>query len=366
MGRRPKGETVRGPYRYRNKWRVVLAGPGGGGQTTTIETYFDSEADAQRFADQARAELAATPLTVQQAMEAYGAHLRKKGNQEKSIERTMWSLRRFFEPAEANLRATELPMVEVTQRRCQRLYEALVETGLAVDSHRNALAETKSFFRWACSSRLISRNPCEAVQGQGKRSKGKPQLRFAAARAWYYKALELAEKGDDGAIAALMLVLLGPRCEEVVEARVEDVDAREVAADTFWIPDSKTPAGRRVLEVPEVLQPFLVGLTEARRRDAWLFPTKRSKSGHHDRGWPRHQVKRICKEASVPAVTAHSMRGLHATITLELGVTGALVAKALGHADERTTRTAYADSVEVAKGVRRRALRVLQGGKDKT
>jgi len=35
--------------------------------------------------------------------------------------------------------------------------------------------------------------------------------------------------------------------------------------------------------------------------------------GAHRRDWPRENVRRICKLAAVPEVTAHGMRDLHST-----------------------------------------------------
>lgn len=367
MGRRPRGERVYGPYPHRGRWRVILtrpAGGRGGGSSAREETpyYFGTEAEARRFAERARAELdtpAPAALTVEDALERYERFLRDgKGNKPGSIARTMWSLRRFF--------GAELgePLAMLTERRCKALYEALTAE-LAVDSHRNALAETKTWARWAVAERLLARSPLEHVQGMGRRSKGKPQLRFREARLWRDRALALAEAGDDGAVAAMLCLILGLRASEVTHLRARDVDELEERADLLWVEDSKTPAGRRRVEVPELLRPHLVRLVEGKGPTAWLFATRRKDGSQqqHWRDWPREQVQRICRLAGVPEVCAHSMRGLHATIAMERGTTGAIVAAALGHEDERTTKTAYAESEAIADGVRRRALKVLDGGK---
>ena len=66
--------------------------------------------------------------------------------------------------------------------------------------------------------------------------------------------LELAPR-DDGAILALAYLLLGARAGEVVLRQVRDVDD---GGRPLWIPDSKTEAGRRHLEVPDVLVPHLI------------------------------------------------------------------------------------------------------------
>jgi integrase len=59
--------------------------------------------------------------------------------------------------------------------------------------------------------------------------------------------------------------------------------------------------------------------------------------GQHWRDWPRENVQRICRLADVPEVTAHGLRGTHATLAEEEGATGDLVARALGHEHVSTT-----------------------------
>ena len=168
--------------------------------------------------------------------------------------------------------------------------------------------------------------PLAAVEGIGKRrprgkSLGKAgnELRVKQTRTWYRKALELATGGDRGATAALVALLLGMRASEIVSRRAGD-------------------------------------LFECER------PHERAAHKPHGRDWVIDQVHRICDLAEVPSVTAHAMRGLLATLTVERGFAGHLIAATLGHEDERTTMTAYAAPGSAAAGDRRRGLVVLNGG----
>lgn len=77
----------------------------------------------------------------------------------------------------------------------------------------------------------------------------------------------------------------------------------------------------------------------------------------------RKQVKRICALANVPEVTAHGLRGTHATIARDHGATGAVVSAALGHESQRISDAAYNRSNADEREQRKRTLRVLQGGK---
>jgi len=187
----------------------------------------------------------------------------------------------------------------------------------------------------------------------GKRRHGKEQLRIDEARRWQGKAIEYAERGEAGAVAAMMCLVMGMRCSEVVSRIVRDLDDE---GRLLWIPDSKTLAGRRKLQVPDFLQPYLIRLAKDRDPQAGLL-------GEHWRDWPRKWVQRICKAAKVPLVTAHAMRGLHGTLAVDSGITSHAVAAALGHESFKTTAESYAQRDAVAGAQQKRVLGVLAGGK---
>jgi integrase len=182
--------------------------------------------------------------------------------------------------------------------------------------------------------------------------KAKPQLRIDEARRWMARAIELADAGEAGAVAAMMALLLGMRASEIISRVVRDLDDD---GRLLWIPDSKTEAGKRTLRVPDVLHPYLEQLAANQKPDAKIF-------GEHWRDWPREWVGKICNEAEVPVVCAHSMRGLHSTLAMDAGVTGHVVAASLGHEHVSTTIESYAKPEAVAGAQQRRTLRVLAGG----
>ena len=198
----------------------------------------------------------------------------------------------------------------------------------------------------------IGRNPLDGIEGKGKRRHGKPQLRIDEARKWMARAIALAEAGEPGAVAAMLALLLGMRASEIVSRVARDLDDE---GRLLWIPETKTEAGRRTLRVPDVFRPPLRALAEGKGPGALLF-------SEHWRDWPRQWVRRICRAAGVPLVSAHSMRGLHSTLAMEAGVTGAVVAASLGHESVTTTVASYAKPEAVAAAKQQRALTVLDGG----
>jgi hypothetical protein len=72
---------------------------------------------------------------------------------------------------------------------------------------------------------------------------------------------------------------------------------------------------------------------------ARLFP--------HRREWLYHWVRRICDRAGTQLICTHSLRGLHATLAIDAGITPPAVASALGHASVRATLVSYADASTV-------------------
>lgn len=295
----------------------------------------------------------AAEKAIEDALDAYETYLGDKGNKDSSIDQTMRKLRRFF-PDE------ELPLSALTRKRVEAYYadlrKAKKENGeaVSVDYHRNTLAEARTFLKWCVTKRKwIQANPLDGVEGIGRRKHGKAQLRIDEARKWIAKAVELADDGEAGAIAALMTLLMGLRASEIVKRVVRDLDD---GGTLLWIPDAKTAKGRRTVQVPEQLQPYLLELADGKEPGDPLF-------GQHWRDWPREWVQRICKLAKVPVVTAHGMRGLHSTLAVDAGVSSHAVANALGHESFATTAQSYAKPEAVTRARQRRVMKVLQGGK---
>jgi integrase len=371
--RKRGGERVLGPYEEaEDKFRVIRVDA----NDERFSRVFETLREAEVYKAELLGELAQLDVTTKTALDEYKKHLESKGNKSDSVRQTCWALGLFFgEP---------LAFDALTPKKCAALYETFRTAPMkrtkkppSVDSHRGTLSQARTFLEW-CRSRgyLRGENPLKEVQGIGKRRpRGKSlgqagnELRVKEARAWYAKALELADEDDQGAIAALVALLLGLRASEIVSRRVQDLDDDEAPADLLWIPCSKTPAGRRTLEVPEVLRPLLLVCAEGKSPDRFLFECEREQDAigkPHVRDWVLDQVHRICDAAKVPQVTAHAMRGLLATLTAERGLAGHMIAATLGHEDERTTMHAYAAPGAAGVGVRRRGLKLLQGGKPTT
>ena len=69
-------------------------------------------------------------------------------------------------------------------------------------------------------------------------------------------------------MAALVTLVMGLRAGEVVSRVVRDLDDE---GKLLWIPDSKTEAGKRTLQVPDLLRTYLLALAEGKNSDDLLF-----------------------------------------------------------------------------------------------
>lgn len=290
------------------------------------------------------------PATLQKAIEAYEVRRRELDRKATTIATTSYRLTAIMQPA------LGLPLAKLTPDRCAGLYEML-RKGSAVDTHRNALAEAKTFGSWIMERKWATRNPWAGVKGEGTRKHGKPQLRIDEARRWYAVALAAAQGGELGAVGALLTAAMGLRCSEIVGLVVRDLDD---GGRVLWVAAAeragKTAAARRTLEVPDDLQPMLRLAAQKQLPGAPLL-------GERNRKWPLDWVQRLCRQAKVPEVCAHAMRGLYATLGVSASSAPQMVAASLGHASLATTMQSYADGATVAAAAGRRSMKVMKGGK---
>lgn len=289
--------------------------------------------------------------------------MNEKGNKKSSSSETARRIRSFFPDL-------DLPLVSVTSELCSTYYDVYRKRTksngkpISVDTHRNVLTHCKTFLRWCVSRRKwLAQNPLEAVEGLGKRKKGKAQLRIDEVRKWEPVALKTALEGDAGAVAALMELYMGLRATEITLRTARDVDDE---GRVLWIAEDhpeegKTEAARRRVEIPELLRPLIQKLIVDKEPLDYIFAQRNGKP--HRRDWPRNRTHRICDLAGVPRVCAHSMRGLAASLATSAGMIGHAVATALGHTSEVVTYGHYATRESVQTARQDRMLQVVAGGK---
>lgn len=185
---RRRGARVLGPYEQHNGWRVVEISAAGEGTSSLHK----DEPSATRYMDMVNAELDRVEHTTETAFAEYKLHLAEKGDKPESIEVTEWAVNLMFTSA--------VPLSMLSGKRCATLYGEMrtrpsKRTGkpLANDTHRNALAQTKSFLEWCVKRGWLRENPAAKVEGTA--SAGRAASRSArAATSCAFVTLELSTR----------------------------------------------------------------------------------------------------------------------------------------------------------------------------
>jgi integrase len=193
----------------------------------------------------------------------------------------------------------------------------------------------------------ITLRPPLKVEPIGSRNRhGKLQLRPGEADRFLVKGLELAANGDEGALASVLTLSLGPRSNEVRSLTCRDIDRTldgRVYVTVKWVKPGKTSSARRAVRVQSTeLVQALLRQVEGRKPDDWLFPAN-SKTGYRTRTWLSKSVKRVCEAAGVSVVCPHGLRGSRATLDIVSGKDLAQVSRDLGHANPQITKDHYVE-----------------------
>ena len=155
---------------------------------------------------------------------------------------------------------------------------------------------------------------------------------------------------------------MGLRTSGVLQRVVRDLDD---GARCLWIDAGKTTHARRHLEVPELIQPYLIRLTQGKGREDLLFGI--GKAGKAPRRQLMWEVERsLCQRAGVPLVCTYSLRGLWATLAVQSGAASHVVAANLGHHSFKVTERHYAQGSAVENAATSRVLGVLGGERPKS
>ncbi len=342
MGRKKQeGERIIGPHEHHGRWRVVIVAEDGARSYEHRQT----RGEAEEFAQELRDELARRyGLTIAEAIDEYEGHMTQKGNLAASVRGTVYRLNWFFGDQ------LDTAIGDITPEMASGMYLAFAK-GKAADSHRNVLAEVKTFARKWVADKIVTTSPFETVAGIGKRQTGKPQLRRDEARRWLDLALERAVAGDALSLAAAMALTMGLRASEILKREARDVDDDGAL---LVIDRAKTRHGDRTVPVPDLLRELLLARVE-RVGHGVLFDFHRHSL--------LRRVQEICEAANVPRVCTHSLRGFLTTAAVRSGVDPNLVATYVGHSSAAVTLGNYVAPGTFESEQKQRGLRVLVGGR---
>jgi integrase len=204
----------------------------------------------------------------------------------------------------------------------------------------------------------VKSNPWTAVRKVGKAKRGKEQLTIDEART-FMAYCESRMMFDDGALVGLLALLCGLRESEIIALTVRSVDDN---GRKLRISKTKTEAGKRVLALPDSIQPAIEARRINRADDAPLIPHVEHVPGSA-RTWVYREIHKMCRGAGVPVVCPHGLRGGLASLAYEAGILPQFIRDLLGHTSSDITERHYATPAAVEGAKMKRHLGVLQGGK---
>lgn len=147
---------------------------------------------------------------------------------------------------------------------------------------------------------------------------------------------EGAITGRQAAIFRLLL-LTGARRTEIAGLRWSEVDLEQAR---LVLPPERTKAGgssgERRIALNSLALAILRDLERTKGRDRYVFPAKSGKSGHTTAEGKIWREK-VLPRAKLAGVRIHDLRHSFASFALADGASLAMIGKALGHADARTT-----------------------------
>ena len=228
--------------------------------------------------------------------------------------------------------------------------------------HQGCLKAARRFGKWLVREKLWTSNPLTEVELTGKAKAGeesKAQFRQSEARVWRDSGADLARTGDYQAEAALACLLLGVRADEIASRQVRDVEVfkeGDKVLVNLYLAKTKNGKSRRV-RVPAPLAALLIERIKGRFGLDPLYPTNQE-LGRLSRYSVRRAVRRICRHAGLLEVCPQGLRGTHASLAQEIGLTPEAVGASLGHGPEVDNRS-YATADAQAAGKQTRMLKLL-------
>lgn len=344
-----RGPGIYGPYKHGQRFRLHVVTGSGRGRKTTYRTYATRAlADAAKAGanDEARG------ITVIEAIKAFLEAARAKELADLTIV--------TYEQRLTTLLSTFLhrPVRAVAQRGAE-LYAATIPSHSAA-YHQNMLAVGRIFAKWCIKKRWLRVNPFADVEPVGRRVLGADKARLTVDESRKLEAWCLARRDQDAALT-LGYLYLGPRCSELAQRSVRDLDD---GGSLLWIGKTKSPAGRRKLRVPAELGALLLELCAGRPGDAPIFVD--AHGDRMNRNSARNRVRAVCAAADVPVLPPQALRRTQASLATEAGETALAVARHLGHATgaaPKVTGQAYIERDAAVAAQGERALRVIRGGR---
>lgn len=221
----------------------------------------------------------------------------------------------------------------ITATECIALHRAIVNAGRPTSANR-----VQEILRATFNFANVTPNPA-ATAGRGnqhgiERVKQQPRRRYLSREELplFLKALDKLE--PDWQDFFRLLLFIGFRRSAVAAMRWGDVDLQ---ARTWHVPEEKSKSGEPiVLPIAGPALEILERRAQSRKaRCPWVFPAE-SKSGHIEN--PKKAWARVLTECELDDLRMHDLRRTLGSWLAAQNFSALVIAKTLGHKDERSAR----------------------------
>ena len=199
-----------------------------------------------------------------------------------------------------------------------------------------------AIFNYAIRFHNLDKNPCHIAGSIGKKDADEMQILSLQE---FNKMIDCVTDKENK-FFYVILFWTGMRKGELLALTYEDVDFEnktiminknfQIVKKERLITDPKTPRGRRVIAVNDVVLNCI--------KDLWntsYKPNKTDKIFYLSKDSLKRQLDTACKKAGVPRIRVHDLRHSHASYLLSNGVNIVILSRRLGHEKVQTTLNIY-------------------------
>ena len=261
-----------------------------------------------------------------------------------------FKIRSYIKPAIGDIFVTSLRTEHI-----QRMVNDMIDEGLSPKNIRDTYNNVNAAMKKAVKLRIISRNPCEAVE--------LPKLKKYRAKVYNAETIRdllNVANGTDMYLPVFLLVMVGLRRGELLALRWKDIDFKKNILKVrknmvngekcSVIKSPKTEAGIRDIslgkDVMDVLRLAKCKYDEDKEDYGYGFQDLgfviRQKDGSPYKPDSMTQKwERFIKANGLPKIRLHDLRHSNATALIQAGVNPRVVQQRLGHSDVNITLNTY-------------------------
>ena len=199
-----------------------------------------------------------------------------------------------------------------------------------------------AIFNYAIRFHNLDKNPCHIAGSIGKKDADEMQILSLQE---FNKMIDCVTDKENK-FFYVILFWTGMRKGELLALTYEDVDFEnktiminknfQIVKKERLITDPKTPRGRRVIAVNDIVLNCIKELWSTSYK-----PNKTDKIFYLSKDSLKRQLDTACKKAGVPRIRVHDLRHSHASYLLSNGVNIVILSRRLGHEKVQTTLNIY-------------------------